>query len=220
MGMGAVAVELRMSEVLSALSYALDITEGQPAGHASRTCLIGMRIAAELELPEAERSALFYALLLKDAGCSSNAAKICTLFRADDLRFKGGVKAVDWTSFSENLIWTVRNVAPAGSSLERAAALVRLGLQHGKAREIFETRCERGADIARELGFAEATAAAIRGLDEHWDGRGQPHGVAGDAISPLARIANWSVTIGPDSIADNCRVPRLPTIARARASRL
>ena len=36
--------EVRFSEVVSALSYALDITEGQPAGHALRTCLIGMKI--------------------------------------------------------------------------------------------------------------------------------------------------------------------------------
>ena len=35
---------VRLSEVVSALSYALDITEGQPQGHAVRTCLIGMRL--------------------------------------------------------------------------------------------------------------------------------------------------------------------------------
>ncbi|MDX6514777.1 MAG: hypothetical protein QOH73_443, partial [Gaiellaceae bacterium] len=31
------ARELRLSEVLGALSYALDITEGQPLGHSVRT---------------------------------------------------------------------------------------------------------------------------------------------------------------------------------------
>jgi HD-GYP domain-containing protein (c-di-GMP phosphodiesterase class II) len=61
---------LRLSGILAALSYALDLTEGQAEGHAARTCLIGMRLATELRLPDADRSALFYALLLKDAGCS------------------------------------------------------------------------------------------------------------------------------------------------------
>ncbi|MDQ3066050.1 MAG: HD domain-containing protein [Actinomycetota bacterium] len=180
--------QLRLSDVISALSYALDITEGQPAGHALRSCLIGMRIADGLELDDEMRSSLFYALLLKDAGCSSNAAKICKLFRGDDLRLKEGVKTVDWTSFSENLIWAVRNVAPDGSPLARAAALIRLGLERTTAREIFETRCERGADIARELGFSEPTAAAIRTLDEHWDGRGQPQGIRADEIPLLGRV--------------------------------
>ncbi|MGZ8782618.1 MAG: HD domain-containing phosphohydrolase [Gaiellaceae bacterium] len=196
----AVAVEqvsqcLRASEVISALSYALDITEGQPPGHAIRSCLIGMRVADELSLDDETRSALFYALLLKDAGCSSNAAKICTLFRTDDLRFKRGVKTVDWASYSENLLWLAKNVAPEGSPLARAAALVRLGMQQGAAKEIFETRCERGADIALELGFSEGTASAIRALDEHWDGRGQPGGVAGEEISLLGRIVCLAQTV-------------------------
>lgn len=186
--MATVQLELRTSEVLSALSYALDITEGQPPGHAVRSCLIGMRLAEELDLDEHTRSALYYALLLKDAGCSSNAAKICSLFRGDDLRFKHDSKLVDWTRSSDNFFLTLRHVAPAGSPLARAAALLRLGLSQGTQKDIFETRCERGADIALELGYTELTAAAIRSLDEHWDGRGQPAGLSGEEIPLLGRI--------------------------------
>lgn len=187
--------QLRMSEVLSALSYALDMTEGQAPGHAVRSCLIGMRIAEELGLDDESRSSLFYALLLKDAGCSSHAAKISSLFRGDDLRLKQGVKTVDWASFSANMIWAVRNAAPDGSPLARATALVKLGLQQGTAKEIFETRCERGADIARELGFNELTAQAIRTLDEHWDGHGQPYGRRGEEIPLLGRIVCLAQTV-------------------------
>ena len=32
-------MDIRLSEVISALSYALDVTEGQPMGHAVRSCL-------------------------------------------------------------------------------------------------------------------------------------------------------------------------------------
>src|SRR6201997_4369156 len=77
-------LELRLSELLAGLSHALDITEGQPRGHAERSCVIGMRLAEALELDDATRSSVFYALLLKDAGCSSNAAKVAALFGADD----------------------------------------------------------------------------------------------------------------------------------------
>ena len=38
-----------------------------------------MRLAEAIRLPTTERSALFYALLLKDVGCSSNAARILSL---------------------------------------------------------------------------------------------------------------------------------------------
>ena len=67
---------IRFSDVVSALSAALDLTEGQPMGHAVRSCILGMRIADEMQLGPQERSDLYYALLLKDAGCSTNAARM------------------------------------------------------------------------------------------------------------------------------------------------
>jgi hypothetical protein len=65
---GSSAVGVRLSQVLAGLSYALDLTEGQRPGHSIRSCLIGMRIAEVINLPREERSALFYALLMKDLG--------------------------------------------------------------------------------------------------------------------------------------------------------
>ena len=65
------------------MSVALDITQGQPQGHCIRNALVGMRLAEALRLPTADRSALFYALLLKDLGCSSNASRFAALFAAD-----------------------------------------------------------------------------------------------------------------------------------------
>jgi hypothetical protein len=60
----AVQGRISLSEVLSALSCALDLTEGAPAGHSMRSCLIGMRIAEAIGLEADQRSALYYALLL------------------------------------------------------------------------------------------------------------------------------------------------------------
>ncbi len=50
MGAGPRPREVPLSEVIGALSYALDLTEGEPPGHAVRTCMIGMRLAQELGL--------------------------------------------------------------------------------------------------------------------------------------------------------------------------
>ena len=88
--------EILLSEVIAGLSYALDLTEGEPPGHARRCCLIGMRLAATLGLDEAERSDLFYALLLKDAGCSANSSRMAALFGTDDHAAKRTSKRVDW----------------------------------------------------------------------------------------------------------------------------
>ena len=164
------SVDIRLSEVISALSYALDLTEGQPMGHAVRSCVIGMRIGEEIGLDDDARSSLFYALLLKDAGCSSNAAKLSALFGADDFELKRDRKLTEPPA-------PVRGAraTPSRHAAHRArlAAIVRASGAEG-ARDMTELRCERGAEIARMLELTEATAEAIRALDEHWDGHGYP----------------------------------------------
>jgi hypothetical protein len=86
---------LKLSELISALSHALDMTEGQPPGHCVRCCWIGMQLADQLGLDSDARWELYYTLLLKDLGCSSNAARICELYGTDDLSFKRDFKWVN-----------------------------------------------------------------------------------------------------------------------------
>src|SRR3954447_2444065 len=114
---------IRLSEVIGGLSYALDVTEGEPPGHAVRSCVIGMRIAEELGLDAAMRSRLFYALLMKDAGCSANSAKMAALFGADDHVAKRTSKRVNWSGRLPALLWSLRTVAPGGSVRARADRL-------------------------------------------------------------------------------------------------
>ena len=101
---------IRLSEVVSALSTALDLTEGQPMGHAIRSCLIGMRIAEELRLEPQECCDLYYALLLKDSGCSTNSARMHQILGSDDIKAKREVKFEDWTKPSlSGLRYLMRN---------------------------------------------------------------------------------------------------------------
>ncbi len=188
--------EIRLSELIAALSVALDLTEGQPEGHAMRGALIGMRIAQGMQLPMADRSALFYALLLKDLGCSSNAAKMTYLFGADDHLLKRDTKTINWSKAAEKMKYAWRHAAPGGSVVDkllRMAAVARSG-PTGEMK-IVEVRCERGADIARRLQFPEATAQAILALDEHWDGKGHPRGLRGEEIPLFGRICCLAQTV-------------------------
>lgn len=199
-------IEIRLSEVLSALTYALDLTEGQPEGHAIRTTMIGMTVADHMDLTPEQRSALFYALLLKDLGCSSNAAKVTYLFAGDDHRIKYRLKTVNWSNLVSAGLYVLRNAGEGKNLLGRTWQVVRLGLKgRPAARDLIQTRCERGAEIARMLGFPELTAQAILDLDEHWDGKGDPRGLKGEEISLLGRVLGLAQTVevffsafGPD----------------------
>ena len=180
---------VKLSTVLSAMSYALDLTEGQPQGHASRSCLIGMRVADELRLSADERSELFYALLMKDVGCSSNAARVSQLFGGDDQQAKRGLWERDWRRWREKIAYALRYTEPNGSFAARLRRFATLALAGPSGqRELFEIRCDRGADIARALGVSEPTAVAIHCMDEHWDGGGYPEGLRGEQIPLYARI--------------------------------
>lgn len=189
------SASVALSEVLSALSYALDLTEGQPIGHTIRTCLIGMRIAEEIGLSEGERTALYYALLLKDAGCSSNAAKMSALFGTDDREVKPYMKFVDWHKKGPLALRTLLAVGRGRSLGERFGFFTGIARTANVTRDLIQTRCERGADIVRRLGFPEPSAQAVRSLDEHWNGMGYPDGLKGEQIPVLSRIANISQTI-------------------------
>ena len=183
------AQTLRLSEVVSAMTYALDITEGQPEGHALRTCVIGMRIAQALGLDAQACSDLYYALLLKDLGCSRNAAKIHHLFGADDRRIKRAFKTVNLDKLQEGTRFVLGNAGSAAPLQRRLKHVIDVSLGRGGGHAgLMQVRCERGADIARQMAFTEGTAAAIRTLDEHWDGKGHPYGIVGEDIPLLGRI--------------------------------
>jgi HD-GYP domain-containing protein (c-di-GMP phosphodiesterase class II) len=187
--------EIALSGLIGALSYALDVTEGEPPGHAVRSCLIGMRLADELGLGAGARSDLFYALLLKDAGCSANSARMAALFAADDHEAKRTSKRVDWARPFSAFVWSLRTVAPGGPLRARADRLLAIRDEGEVTRSLMQARCDRGAEIARMLGFSDATAEAIRALDEHWDGRGQPRGLHGTEIPLAARILCLAQTV-------------------------
>ena len=181
---------LRVSGVLEGLSHALDLTEGHPRGHAARTCRIGLRLGKALRLSPAEQTELLYALLLKDAGCSSNAPVIHDLFGGDDQEVKRAVWLRDWRRVPEQVRYAMEYIGRGTrfvARMRRLGRFARLG-PRGSGERIFTVRCERGAQIARMIGFSDRVADAIRAMDEHWDGGGYPYGLRGHQTPLFARI--------------------------------
>lgn len=180
---------IRRAEIVSALSHALDITEGQPEGHGVRCAWIGLAIGRRIGMNESGLADLYYTLLLKDIGCSSNAARICELYLADDISFKRDIKSVN-DSLPQILRFVLSHTGLKAGLSERFRSLLTIFAEGGKiARGLIETRCQRGAKIARRLRFSEEVARGILDLDEHFDGTGKPDGFAGESISIHARIA-------------------------------
>ncbi len=224
-----------LAEIISALSFALDLTEGAVPGHALRSCLLSMRLGAELRLPDAMLADLYHASLLKDVGCSSNAARMCQIIGGgDDRAVKAGVKLEDWTRPHQPKLSTLRllwnNVLPGRGAAAKVAHILRIGAtQHRNNEEMIALRCDRGASIVRKIGMGDQAALAVQSLDEHWDGGGYPQRSEGHAISPLARVMAvaqhldaFAIERGPDAamrvLAERSRRWFDPEIVRAAES--
>jgi HD-GYP domain-containing protein (c-di-GMP phosphodiesterase class II) len=179
----------RLGELLGSLSHALDMTEGQPAGHAMRSCWIGQQIGRAIGLNATEMRELYYATLLKDSGSSSNAARVCELFLTDDLAFKRDRRTAG-LGLPSLVNFVIRHTGVKAGLGERLRAVINAVQNGGEIhRELIETRCSRGAQVARQLRFGEDVADGIQSLDERWDGSGQPQGLAGKEIPLYSRIA-------------------------------
>lgn len=178
-----------LADLLGALSYALDLTEGQPVGHCIRAAWIGLQIGETIGLSPSEQADLYYAVMLKDLGCSSNAARICELYLTDDLAFKRDFKTVS-DSLPRVLNFVFSHTGLTSGLSERLRAILNIMQNGGEVvDELIRTRCHRGAEIAARLRFSPDVCNAIHGLDEHWDGRGRPDNQQGNDIPLFSRIA-------------------------------
>lgn len=179
---------VHVSEVLSALSFALDLSTGQPMGHSVRSCVIGMRLAKEIGIPQQAQADLYHALLMKDAGASSSASSLLQRLGADGIRARRELNAADWSQRSwESLQYALSHTRVG--FLERFRTRIETTPQQKELeRELVKIRGDRGAMLARKMGLSDATASAIRSLDEHWNGEGSPESLHGEEIPLLARI--------------------------------
>jgi putative nucleotidyltransferase with HDIG domain len=161
-----------------------------------RSCVIGMHIGREIGLPLEAQSDLYYALLMKDAGCSTNSSKMMQILGTDDIAGKRDAVAMDWTRLGwESIQYALSHVKTGAPFLERVQALFRTAVnQKQNAKILNQMRCERGAAIARKIGLSEAAAGAIQCLNEHWNGLGQPAGLRKEQIPLLSRIMNVAQT--------------------------
>ena len=209
---------LSLATLLASLSRALDLTEGQPLGHSVRACLIGLRISEALGLPEFDRDELHLTLLLKDAGCSSNAARMFAIFGGDEVKAKRDAKICDWCRPLEAIKYGVGHSAPDAPLAARFQKVCELARFPGRVMDaLTASRCQQGAQIARTLQLSERVAQGIYSLDEHWDGHGAPHGLEGERIPLFSRIACLAQTL--EVFAATYGVSEAYSVIRQRSGR-
>ena len=181
---------IRIADLLGAFSLASALAIGLHAEHGARSCYIGIHIAQELQLSLQQRTDLYYAELLKDAGCTTWTSQLATFWLADEIAAKRELQFFrDARNPLDLLPWLMRYVA-AGAPFPTRATHIMDFILNGREfmREGFESTCQVAARIAQRLDMPQTVQDALMYIFEQWDGHGMPSGTKGDTIPMISRI--------------------------------
>jgi HD-GYP domain-containing protein (c-di-GMP phosphodiesterase class II)/DNA-binding CsgD family transcriptional regulator len=188
---GATQENVRLAELVAALSLGVDLGFGQPMEHVLRETIIALRLSEQLGLGDAERSTVYYTGLLVNVGCHSDAHEQAKWF-GDDIALRSGKYTHEFRSLRAAAA-TMRLVGSGNPSLHR----FRVGLDFAiSGRRDFEGMIARHSAFARalaeRLGLSQTVQEAVGATYEQWDGRGWPGRLAGEQIPIAARLAQFA----------------------------
>jgi HD-GYP domain-containing protein (c-di-GMP phosphodiesterase class II) len=204
--------DVRLAEVLAALSLAGDLGHGRSLEYSLRVTYLSCRLAEEARLPAAERRDVLYSGLLHAAGCVGNAHEIAAQGRVDDIAFKSEIALANLLEPADQLKVVIRHFGDAGPAALRPIAVARALADPDGARRNTLAHCETGSLVARRCGLGEGVAAGLYGVFERWDGRGRPAGLRRAAIPLVARVVAVGsaaellrASHGDDAVAEGIR---------------
>ncbi len=180
--------ELRLAELIAALSLAIDLGMGQPMEHFMRACLLAMRLANALNLDEQVRSDVYYLAMLRHLGCTAHADVTAAIF-GDDIAANTWLAGIDQANPVELLRAVFQQIGPGQSLPQRMRQIANvLTTMPRKGPEVFAARCEVGQRLAERLGLSPRVKLALGQVYERWDGKGLPNQVKGETILLSVRV--------------------------------
>ena len=191
MGGGARQPQVRLAELVAALSLGVDLGFGQPMEHVLRQCLIALRLADHAGLSEQDRVAVYYTALLVNVGCHSDAHEQAKWF-GDDIKLKSGKYAHDFGSLRGTLA-TMRLVGAGNPPLHRFRVGLEFALSgHRQLDGMISQHARLARALAEQLELPGQVREAVGAAYEQWDGRGWPGDLRGEAVPAAARMAQFA----------------------------
>ena len=176
---------LRLAELVAALSLGIDLGFGQPMEHVLRQCLIALRLGECAGLDDDARAAVYYAALLVNVGCHSDAHEQAKWF-GDDIALKADKYAYEQRSL-QAAVATMRKLGSGNPPLHRFRTGLEFALGGFRDMDGMIAQHSRLARaLGEQLGLPAAALDGLGGSYERWDGKGWPGELRGGAI-PVTR---------------------------------
>ena len=179
--------QVRLAELMAALSLGVDLGFGQPMEHVLRQTMISLRLAETLGLSEDERSVVYYAALLVNVGCHSDAHEQAKWF-GDDIALKSNKYDHELGSLSGALAM-MRLLGSGNPPLHRFRVGIEFAVSgHRDMSDMIAQHSALARGLAEQLGLSEAVQEAVGTAYEQWDGKGWPGNLRGNAIPIASRL--------------------------------
>jgi HD-GYP domain-containing protein (c-di-GMP phosphodiesterase class II) len=189
------APEVRLIELLGALSLVSDLGMGQPMEHNLRQCLIASRLGDRIGLDERGRRGVYYAGILAWVGCHVDAYEQTKWF-GDETALKGDQRLVDFDSDAKGMGFVLGHIGKGQPVLHRVRTgfgFIRSGM---KDVDVMLDNHWRAVDsLAIRLGFDDDVRLSIKQTFERWDGKGAPDGAKGEEIDITSRLVSLADVI-------------------------
>jgi HD-GYP domain-containing protein (c-di-GMP phosphodiesterase class II) len=179
--------DLRLADLLAALSVATDLGMGNEPEKAIRSCLVATDLARTTGLTEAQCRDVYYTSMVLHLGCTAPSHELGHLF-GDDVGVMSRGERTDDATVRGSL--AMLGLVGRGTGVHRAGHVARV-LAAGKAGSatVLRSVCDVGTRLAERLHLGAGVAAALGDSTEVWDGSGGAFGRSGDDIALPARFA-------------------------------
>lgn len=183
------ATPFRLAELIGGLTLAADLVNGFPPEKVLRTAVLAVEVGRRAGLAEATLRDAYYVTLFRFLGCTAFAHEEAADYGAgDDIATRNAMALADLSEPAQTLREIVAQVGRGASLGERARAMARLVLGGEAARAHAHAQCEMSVQLARVVGMSDGVVRGLSEICERHDGRGEPNGVDGSALSAASQL--------------------------------
>ena len=185
-----ITTDLRLAELLAALSLASDLAHNLPTESALRNSLVALGIARRQGLSGEELSEVYYLSVLRHIGCTGAAVYGSRLAEGDDIDLFFNFVAADHGDRFQIMGKALTRLNQHRGLAIRARTTVNLMTKGNSTIKLMQaSTCEGASRLGARLGMSAGVCAGLYEVYSRWDGKVYP-GPAGDAISLAARIVH------------------------------
>lgn len=179
--------DVRLAELVAAMSLATDLGMAQPLESGLAVCLVSVRLAQAMGLSDDEVASVYHLALLRHVGCTAENHEVAAMF-GDELAMRSGMGTLDMSKGGQVLPYMLAHVRRTFAPMQRPVAVARMMSGAKKMKQGAAAVCEVARMLADRFGFDRDLQADLDHMYERWDGKGFPGAVGGETIRPRTRI--------------------------------